>query len=652
MTNLNMIKQPQRYTPVFVGGNNDDSTKCGLGRWKPRWLQRFANPKTFLVIFCIVGIFQGAYFAYVAGILSTIEKRYSFKSKITGLILIADNISPIITSVLVGYYGGKANANRPRWIAGGMFIVVISYFISAIPYFVYGTASHFTDSDLTWNRNSTEKEFCDFRPKTKECDEKSITLPAVMCFILGSFLKGFGSTAFYTIGTPYLDDNVKKKNSPMYLGILGAFRLLGAIFGYLLASVCLKYYENPFDDPGFSRNDPRWIGAWWLGFIIFGIILLFFSFLLLLFPRNLKKNNPECIEETSSSTTVRDFSRALNRLIKNPFLLCHIIAAACRYNSMLGYYITVPRYVETQYGQAASEANLFSGPTGIFATQVGIMIGAIIIHKFRPRAKYLTYYLLSVEFFSLITFLVAMVLGCPGLNMPDTSLLDSKLNLQNHCNTDCKCTTNVFEPVCAADGKSTYFSPCFAGCSSYNGTVYTDCKCIKYGLQPFVNKGYCTNECNMIIPFLSVFAIGKLVTSSSYIIQILLLFRCVAKEDKSLVMGFLETILSVISFIPYPLIFGAVADSACIVWEESCGKNGNCWLYHPDKFRYYLHSTTSAFIFFGLFFDFGMVLFSNRIKNIYKEENDVTNEENDTNVCNDMLPSSNIKKKKIDTTVL
>lgn len=32
------------------------------------------------------------------------------------------------------------------------------------------------------------------------------------------------------------------------------------------------------------------------------------------------------------------------------------------------------------------------------------------------------------------------------------------------------CTTKVYTPVCGPDGKSTYFSPCFAGCTGYNKT--------------------------------------------------------------------------------------------------------------------------------------------------------------------------------------
>jgi hypothetical protein len=44
-----------------------------------------------------------------------------------------------------------------------------------------------------------------------------------------------------------------------------------------------------FQPDGFNltARDPRWIGAWWLGFVIFGILIFFLSILLLGFPREL-----------------------------------------------------------------------------------------------------------------------------------------------------------------------------------------------------------------------------------------------------------------------------------------------------------------------------------------------------------------------------
>lgn len=42
-------------------------------------------------------------------------------------------------------------------------------------------------------------------------------------------------------------------------------RILGPAGGFILGSFCTRLYVNPNENPGFSTNDPQWVGAWWLG---------------------------------------------------------------------------------------------------------------------------------------------------------------------------------------------------------------------------------------------------------------------------------------------------------------------------------------------------------------------------------------------------
>ena len=53
------------------------------------------------------------------------------------------------------------------------------------------------------------------------CDEESLedlsVLPRLLVF-LSQFILGIGTTLYYGLGQPYLDDNTKKKNTPMLLG--------------------------------------------------------------------------------------------------------------------------------------------------------------------------------------------------------------------------------------------------------------------------------------------------------------------------------------------------------------------------------------------------------------------------------------------------
>ena len=67
----------------------------------------------------------------------------------------------------------------------------------------------------------------------------------------------------------------------------------------------------------------------------------------------------------------------------------------------------------------------------------------------------------------------------------------------------------------------------------------------------------------------------------------LLPFRVVADEDRSLALGTQSTIWRIIGALPGPLVFGAVLDSTCEIWQEECGSRGNCWLYNNSKLSYY-----------------------------------------------------------------
>ncbi|XP_015911105.1 solute carrier organic anion transporter family member 74D isoform X1 [Parasteatoda tepidariorum] len=629
---------------------------CGLGRFKPQWLQKFADPKVYLVIFCLVGVLQGAYFTYFVGVLSTLEKRFAFESKISGVILIADNISATFISLVVGYYGGKGH--KPRMIAMGMVIVLLSCFLSTIPYFIYGPALHFLSRDIV-SVSNRKQEYCDTEFPDENCQSglNSSSLTAISILFVANFMNGFGYTAYYTIGAPYLDDNVKKKNSPMYFSAMAALRIFGPTLGFLLSSFCLKFYEDPFYDPGIDSRNPRWVGAWWMGFFILGIALLFFTFLLALFPRELparfrseKKNVKKEDSKEADMPKLKDFPKSVKKLMKNPILVCHVISITFQVNGFAGYFVFMPKFMESQYHQSASDASLFSGATGIISMLLGILIGGFLIKKYKPRPKYLTGYMVLVEVFSVIGLLVSIFLGCSQIQMPGTTLNpDKSLSLYNECNAGCSCTRRVFEPVCGSDGVSTFFSPCFAGCpnttglnfppvtavptTAMNTTIFHDCKCIaslnstlsdfnSTYTSSFVTSGFCATGCTMFMVYIIVLCVSKFISSTARVGNTLITFRCVDAEDKSFALGAFGSILSLFAFIPYPLIYGALTDSACLVWEESCSQTGNCWLYDSDKFRYYLHGMSMLLISIGICFDIVVFFLSDRLKNFYGEEDE------------------------------
>jgi hypothetical protein len=58
------------------------------------------------------------------------------------------------------------------------------------------------------------------------------------------------------------------------------------LFGFIVfysnvgTSMCLKIYISPSLTPTITNIDPRWLGAWWLGWAILGTILLLSALLI------------------------------------------------------------------------------------------------------------------------------------------------------------------------------------------------------------------------------------------------------------------------------------------------------------------------------------------------------------------------------------
>ncbi|RWS22490.1 solute carrier organic anion transporter family member 4C1-like protein, partial [Leptotrombidium deliense] len=112
-------------------------------------------------------------------------------------------------------------------------------------------------------------------------------------------------------------------------------------------------------------------------------------------------------------------------------------------------------------------------------------------------------------------------------------------------------------------------------------------------------KGSCQVECNSFFPYIIDLCFGKFIASLEKSGNILIALRSVEQRDKNLIMGVGETFF----FIPYPIVFGAIIDSSCLMWDEKCGKRGNCWVYDNEKLRYYLHGATFVCITVGSVFD-------------------------------------------------
>lgn len=125
----------------------------------------------------------------------------------------------------------------------------------------------------------------------EDCSENegNDAVVTTVLFVLSTAVAGVGGSIYFVLAPVYIDDNVKKSKAPIILSLSNLVRLFAPIIGYSLASYCLKIFIDPSLHPKIKDDDPRWIGAWWIGNIVFAFVLLGLAPIISLFPKVLPR---------------------------------------------------------------------------------------------------------------------------------------------------------------------------------------------------------------------------------------------------------------------------------------------------------------------------------------------------------------------------
>ncbi|XP_034947903.1 solute carrier organic anion transporter family member 74D isoform X2 [Chelonus insularis] len=657
---LKTEKETEKKSQPVKDMKEEVVTHCGLCGIYPKCFQKLATSHMFIVVYGFLGLVQAMAFIYIVVTLTTLEKRFKIPSQTTGIILSGNEISQILSLILM-YYGGAGH--RPRWLAAGVGFSALSCFILVIPHVIYGpgkaalalTQEYLDQSILLNVTTTTGLSLCPGTNERDQCDEEDLMdgslLPRFLVF-MSQFVLGIGTTLYFGLGQTYLDDNTKKSNTPMLLGVTFALRTTGPALGFILAYACLKIYIVPSLHPVISEKDPRWLGAWWLGWIILGSLLLIFALLIAMFPRHLPKlkKNPKkhkkvegevplktqskgegfaetpvlkvekIPEEDQHVPSLKDFPITLKRVLSNKILLCNNLSAVFGIFGLLPYFTFMAKYLEVQFNTSAAGGTVITGPIALVGMVLGFLGSGFFISKVKPRPTRL----LSWNVFGgLVAFIIQIsyiFITCNQIPIAGIDPLTMSVNFTTSCNINCNCDNVKYSPVCHEASMTSYFSACHAGCTnSIDARHYGNCSCVpnlpdddykasEYNISAIssdtVVLGPCLGNCTKAyMLFVGLSMISHLLMSTGRIGNVLVNYRCVEKKDKSVAQGVTLMIISLFALIPGPIVYGFIIDQSCLIWENSCNIKGNCWYYDKEKFRYYFNVTGSCFTLLSVLFD-------------------------------------------------
>lgn len=584
---------------------------------------------------------------YTGAVVRTLERRFGLRSTQMGVVMACGDIVHMSVVVFVGYFG--RHGHKPRIMCVMALFAAVGNALMVLPHWLFHNshATAITDYNI-----SSSEEFCAvsrFNHVTYAADSaaasgchddaqtSSVVHPVFYVFVVAQLFVGFGGCGTLVLSFPYIDENAPHAKSALYIGVLMTMFGLGPLIANLLAALTLRLPENIINDGSSTLvpGDARWIGCWWLGYLLVAIAILLTSVPLWFFPASMTgagRRQSETGDENVVSSTWRqiiEFPRRLFHLLRNTAYLLIVGENVCSAYVIIGIFANVVRYLEIAFFQKASVASVISALASSMAGALGGFLGGVLVSRLnlKPAGA------VNVMIISTIAFLIGTVillcLGCPSVNMAGQFHADEhRFSVRTDCSRHCSCSINrqSYDPVCGSDNR-TYFSACFAGCSHLVNETYLDCRCVgetawnsswaemTSSRDVTARAGACVSECWTVVVFAVALFIPTFVRALGHVPGTVVNFRVVDNDERSFALAVNSFVMYLLGFVPAPMLFGALIDSTCRLWEKdshssacssssriSDGAGSSCLLFDTVQLRWRTYGVALVLQFIQLIF--------------------------------------------------
>ena len=327
-----------------------------------------------------------------------------------------------------------------------------------------------------------------------------------------------------------LDETVGQAAAPFYIGIFQIFLVVGPALGNVIEGQFLEIYVD-FEraaTPDLGSDDPEWIGAWWIGFIVGGLFSWLCALFIFCYPPKIPKKiipqiKPDLTMESEAQSSIKpSFTRnsrtrlsmqisrfstiecrtldkdslsnltgvikKILQLLKNPTYMLLCIGGGLDGIVISGLVFFLPKFILSQFGGTPSGASILMGMVVVPAGGLGTFFGGYLVKRFHmSRENILKMYI----YCQLITIPCSMGFMFHCQNVPfaginsgynNLNTASDEFSLSSSCNSRCGYKNGVlcggkeidsYAPVCGSD-QTLYFNPCYAGCTSVTSTTICD----------------------------------------------------------------------------------------------------------------------------------------------------------------------------------
>ncbi|CAI2356876.1 unnamed protein product [Caenorhabditis sp. 36 PRJEB53466] len=569
-----------------------DETQFGFSWFRPKRLQWLSNFVPFMSILSTNALLQGAIVNGLVSVsISSIEKRFKLTSTQSGIFAATYDVFVTIMLIPLALYATKVN--KVKCIGLGMMIVGVGSILVLIPEFTAGP----------YSVGEAKKDVCVSSGPDEICPEQSsdtfLFHRELWLLLLSQAFVGIGASPLFTYGITCLDEFDSHKRTGRNLALYMIASTVGPALAFVGCGFMLRVWGDwrtvPQDLGIDNSADPRFIGMWWIGFVVCGFVALFTALPLIMFPKKLKDTNvrkANDVHRTDVSLN-KDFSdhkyeffKIIFMLFKNKTCMFVILMQTIEAMLMNGYITFIPKLLETLLGFSSGNSSLITGgvvvPVGITASYIGGKIAKRFENRFKPSMYFVMVFGVLAAICSSCLLIRCDSLNVFRVNVPSTDL--PKFGAVSSCSENCHCDS-FFNPVCSEESKLTFLSPCHAGCADLPGTTFgahnwTSCGCSKNG---FVKKGYCDASCQKeTYQFIGMFiALSFCIFITAPVLQSSSL-RVVNYKHRDHFTCFGWLWMRILGSIPGAIVFGYIIDVNCMYWQKDCSSQ-KCQYYNASN---------------------------------------------------------------------
>lgn len=511
------------------------------------WITKILKNPTAESFSVLMGLNIGAQVlcnTYSKAVVTQIEQRYGLSSTLTGSLVASKTIGGIVCLVFLSLFSQNIK-HRPRTIAMASCVSILGALIAPIPHFLSGkyepgiTNNRLDLGNLTGvSENSNimadvqnicvgeNIDYCDEENESDVAYDHS-SKSIVYFFFASEFLYGIGTSPILPLAMPYLDDNSPPEKTAKHISVLLSLPALGWMLSYVSAGQISKIYVDWPRSPaeGMTPEDDRWVGAWWIGYFIFSIVLLIATIPVFLFPAELpmeyaensdsqqsdvEKTDEEIEQEKlkTESNLVRKIEKEedekymkefrsmpimgrIKKIAGNKLMVVYMFGSLINvYASMAYLYRT--KYLERQFDLTVNEATTMAVIGGPFHL-VGVLLGGYFFSNIlRLNAHTAKKPVIVVLWAVTILGTFRLFVGCDQIDFKGY-ISETEDFLWND---DCHCKQGKLDPVCDEfEPSKGYVTACHAQCLDYetielklspheigdnttsfkNSTIYSNC---------------------------------------------------------------------------------------------------------------------------------------------------------------------------------